>query len=401
MDFKQKTKDLLELLKTQRKYQLGAGILVLMIMFLMLSDNKPNRRPPLSAHKAPEKNITETLGRKEAYDDLIEAFKTDMESVKSDIGSLRSSSEENSKRIEEYQARTAEIFKKIIERQADTESKFIASGSGNGSNTDTAGPVDVSMNKDTAASINSDDGLAEFGDKAEPLPPPPPAPGKIAYIGAGDSVQVKLLAGVRAPTEGNPYPVIFKLISDVHGPDGSALPLGEARVIAAAQGSLTDQRALFRLTSLNIRYPNGKRKVIDVDGWVVGEDGILGMEGILIDPIGKSIGAAALIGGVNGLGQGLSQSQVTVQEPGVNNYLGSASTATSVTGNLGAYAFGKGVSKATDEWSKIVSDRAAKLTPLVEVFSGREATAVFAKSVSIPELFDAIGDEDNTLTSID
>ena len=87
MDYKQKAKDLLELLKSQRKYQLGAAVIFCMIMFLVLSDGKPPRRAPLKAHKPVEKNLTETLGRKEAYDDLIEAFKTDMESVKSDIES--------------------------------------------------------------------------------------------------------------------------------------------------------------------------------------------------------------------------------------------------------------------------------------------------------------------------
>ena len=82
------------------------------------------------------------------------------------------------------------------------------------------------------------------------------------------------------------------------GPDGNAVPLGEARIIAAAQGSLTDSRVLFRLTRLSIRLPSGKRKEFPIDGWIVGEDGIRGLEGVLIDPIGKAIVGAGMAGGL-------------------------------------------------------------------------------------------------------
>ena len=109
-------------------------------------------------------------------------------------------------------------------------------------------------------------------------------------------MRVKLLAGVNAPTDGTPYPVVLKLLGNVMGPDGNTIPLGEARLIAAAQGSLTDSRVLFRLTRLSIRLPNGRRKEFAIDGWVVGEDGIRGMSGVLIDPIGKAIGGAAMAG---------------------------------------------------------------------------------------------------------
>jgi len=126
-----------------------------------------------------------------------------------------------------------------------------------------------------------------------------------AVIGAGDSVRARLLTGVNASTDGVTYPVMFKLIGDVQGPDGSSLPLGEARITGAVQASMVDSRALFRIHRINMRFPNGRKRVIPVDGWIIGEDGINGMQGILIDPMNKIIEGEVLTGTIRGLGEGL------------------------------------------------------------------------------------------------
>jgi conjugal transfer pilus assembly protein TraB len=240
-----------------------------------------------------------------------------------------------------------------------------------------------------------DEGMESFGNETvDAAPPPPPAPAKIAYIGAGDSVRVKLLAGVNAPTDGTPYPVVFSLDGNVSGPDGSALPLGEARLVAAAQGSLTDARALFRLTDLSVRLPNGRRKVYKVDGWVVGEDGVRGMQGILIDPIGKAIGGGMISGAFQGYGRAVRDSQIQIR----NDNRGSTEI---VNGDLGKFALGAAVSGGSNEWSSIIKDRLSQMVPQVQVLSGREATAIFSKSISVDGLFEALDEEETSPSSLD
>jgi hypothetical protein len=200
-------------------------------------------------------------------------------------------------------------------------------------------------------------------------------------------VRVKLLAGVNAPTDGTPYPVMLKLVSDVGGPDGSSIPLGEARVIAAAQGSLTDQRALFRLTTINVQLPSGEQKVIDVDGWIVGEDGIRGMPGVLIDPIGKAIAGSAFVGALSGFGNGLQMMNQQTFQNGQGGF---------TTQNLGSAAEAGGGGAAVGaarEWNTIIRDRLQNLTPHVQVLSGREATAVFARSFTVEGLYEALADQ--------
>ena len=213
--------------------------------------------------------------------------------------------------------------------------------------------------------------------------------------GAGDSVRLKLLAGVRAPTDGTPYPVVFKLVGDVYGPDGTALPLGEARLVAAAQGSLVDSRVLYRLSSLNIRLPSGRNDVLPVDGWVVGEDGIRGMEGVLIDPFGKAIGATGFAGGLAAFGNAVATNQTTTN---TNVYGGTTST---VTGDDLTYAAGRALGGAANTYSDLIKERLRLLVPHVEVLSGREATAVFSKSFTIKGLFEEIdSDEDDGMTGM-
>ena len=242
-----------------------------------------------------------------------------------------------------------------------------------------------------------DDGLKSWGELDQPLVEAPfrPSPKRIAIVGAGDSVRIKLLAGVNAPTDGTPYPVVFELVDDVVGPDSSSLPLGGARLIAAAQGSLSDQRALFRLTTLNMRYPDGSRKIMDVDGWVVGEDGIRGMEGILIDPIGKALAGSLVAGTVGGVGEGISAANTRTI-----NY-GYGGTSTFVDGDIAQYAAGQGIGKLGENWEKFIEDRMELLVPHVKVLSGREATAVFSKSVTIDGLFEELEDDETVLASLD
>lgn len=255
--------------------------------------------------------------------------------------------------------------------------------------------VNVSAAGVEAGGMN-DNTLTPMWDDVKPVEPPAvePAPAKTVFVAAGDTVRVKLLAGVNAPTDDRPYPVMFKMISSVDGPDGSSLPLGEGRVIAAAQGSLSDSRVLFRLSQLSLRFPTGERKVLDIDGWVVGEDGIRGLQGIPVDPIGRVLTGHVLAGTVGGMGQAFRGRNVTTTSNGMF-------TSTQVTGDAVEYGLGTGVSRATDKWSEYISEQAEARPPVIKIFSGREATAVFSKSFEIEGLMEALEQEDVKYASLD
>lgn len=384
---KQKLQDFALLIRHNRFYQFVAILVFLGIMYLIITPQPVRRPPPPSA--SAEQQFDPTQFKNEAYESLVQAFNARLDTIgeqseqnSQDIKEMRQSLDENTER-------TVEIFKKIIERMAQNEVSAVRAAQGG------AGPVDIA-GETAIEEVQDQDALDQFGlETVTPVEPPPPPARKVAFVGAGDSVRVRLLSGVNAPVDGSPYPVVFKLASDIYGPDGSALPVGEARIIAAAQGSLTDSRALFRLTSINVRLPDGRRKVLEVDGWVVGEDGIRGMPGVLIDPIGKAIGAAGMIGGLEGLAQGFSSAQLSRNQDEDGDYT------VEMDGDTTTYAVGQGVAGAASEWKNILRDRVDQLVPQVQVLSGREATAVFSRSFTITDLFEKLEDEDNVFASLD
>jgi hypothetical protein len=122
------------------------------------------------------------------------------------------------------------------------------------------------------------------------------------------------------------------------------------------------------------------------------------MEGVLIDPIGKAIVGAGMAGGLAGLGQGIAAANVQ------NRVYANGNTQSSVnTNDIPAYAGGVALSSAATEWQQIIRDRLAQLVPVVQVLSGREATAVFSQSLAIPELLEQLDEEDPAVvfTSLD
>lgn len=367
----QQLKDLATRVRADKRMWLYMGIagVVLGVMFFA-----PGSKPPVKRQQAKVEPQVPQMARNEAYQDIVERFRYDLEKLEKNTTESKQELDKQKEALNEYQARTAEIFKKMLEKMADNNQQ--------GSNIQVPDGVPQVDAQPISTNLTPQE-MESFGmEQQDILPPSEPEPEKVAVIGAGDSVRLELLAGVNAPTDGTPYPVVFKLISDVYGPDGSALPLGEARIIAASQGSIVDQRALFRLTSMNVRFPDGRSQEFKVDGWVVGEDGIRGMSGMLIDPLGKALMGAGIAAGVQGFGQGLEYSNSTTTN---NNFLGLSST--TVTGSPLEFAAGKAIQGMGREYSGIIRDRLAEMVPVVQVLSGRQATAVFARSVRIPGLF--------------
>jgi hypothetical protein len=364
-------------IRSDRKTQFLSVLALGALAYLVLADGSPARRMP-----RPKPQVSAgTPDANERWKDLVERFNGQLTTLTTTTNALQEEVTNQKKAMQEYEATTAEIFKKILQRLSELQANA------NGPQVQQTGPQDLGEIASSDVAVSSPDSLESIG-AAEPIsvqPPPQPAKPRLAAIMPGDSVRVKLLAGVNAPTDGTPYPVVLKLVGDVLGPDGNTIPLGEARLIAAAQGSLTDSRALLRLTRLSIRLPNGRRKEFPVDGWIVGEDGIRGMEGVLIDPIGKAIAGAGMAGGLAGLGQGIAAANTDTL-----TYSTGSQSRTIDSSKIPQFAGGVALSQAATEWQEIIRKRIDLLVPVVQVLSGREATAVFSQSLAIPDLLEQV-----------
>ena len=110
---------------------------------------------------------------------------------------------------------------------------------------------------------------------------------------------------------------------------------------------------------------------------------------------GKAIGAATAIGAAEGMTAGVAASRSTrfVSDEG--------DLTTLATGQSGQLILASALAGGLDKWGDIIKDRVDQLVPHVEVLSGREATAVFAKSVIVDGLFEALEDQENAFASLD
>jgi hypothetical protein len=370
-------KDFALRLRSDRKTQILSFLALGAAAYLMIADGSPARRAP-----KPKPQVSVGANDpNERWKDLVERFNGQLTTLTTTTNALQEEVSNQKKAMQEYEATTAEIFKKILQRLSELQSNTTSPQAAQ------TGPQDLGDIATTDVAVPAAAALESFSptEAVSVQPPPQPAKPRLAAIMPGDSVRVKLLAGVNAPTDGTPYPVVLKLVGDVLGPDGNTIPLGEARLIAAAQGSLTDSRALLRLTRLSIRLPNGRRKEFPVDGWIVGEDGIRGMEGVLIDPIGKAIGGAGMAGGLAGLGQGIAAANTNTL-----TYSTGAQSRDIDSSKIPQFAGGVALSQAATEWQEIIRRRIDLLVPVVQVLSGREATAVFSQSLAIPDLLEQV-----------
>jgi len=376
---KQKLEDLKLLVKNDKRV-MAAGAFIIMVLFIwVFTDNSGHRQ----IRRPEDKASKQGMGSEEAYKDLIDSMKQDLDQAKTDATEQGVVIRRLTDTVNQNKEQVAGIFESLVDRvdQLSREIDLIAQGMKNQ-------PPDGGIKKNNEA--EGVDAIEKFGEEpaAPPLPPEPPRPTLVSVIAPGDFVDVRLLTGVNAPVDGTPYPVVFSLAGSITGPDGASLDLGEARLIAAAQGSEVDSRALFRLSSLAIRHPSGRRDVIKVDGWVVGEDGIRGMTGRLIDKLGRLILATAGVSFAAALGDqltGNSSTRRANQDRNPGFYVGQQDL---------DYAAASALTDSSNRLGKLLLDRYESFVPVVEVLSNREAVAIFSQTAEI-NVIEQDGDYDS------
>ena len=380
---KQKIEDLKLILKTERKIWFGGGFLVLAILIWMFKSDETIPQPVSMAENSVPITTSgpATTVATDSYGDLIAAFRTNVDQVQQENKANKEAINRLTNDFREYREQSKGVFENMVDKveQLNNEIGNLSTQIQQGQ---AIGPAAAAGTPGTADQAGTTNDIEPIGFEVPTVPPPPVRvePARAAVISPGDSAKAILLTGVNAPVDGTPYPVVLKLVGPITGPDGSMIDIGEARIIAAAVGSEADGRALFRLTSMSMRAKDGRRIVLRIDGWVVGEDGIRGMKGRLIDKLGKLIAAAGTIGFTSALGESLSDHASNDQDT-------SAGGLTIVSGDLN-YAAANGITDASEKLNQVLIERYEKLIPVVEILSGRDAAIVFSQPVEIMPIED-------------
>ena len=203
------------------------------------------------------------------------------------------------------------------------------------------------------------------------------------YLPGGTYCKAVVDMGVAASTatnsQGNPEPIKLRLVDDGNLPGGLKGQVKDAVLIGACYGDISSERARCRLETLTWKDKNGTQIEKSIEGWVVGEDGLAGIRGQVVDRSGavarEAFGAGMLSAAANFLKFEATSSTYPITPFGQTNAL-------SKEGALkGAAASGAG--NALDKLAEFSIKRAEQMQPVILVASGRVVDVLLKSGVSL------------------
>jgi conjugal transfer pilus assembly protein TraB len=202
----------------------------------------------------------------------------------------------------------------------------------------------------------------------------------LAWLPAGAMATAKLVTGVDAPTDGPPLPVLLSLSKEALGPSMHAAPVKGCLLIGEASGVLGTERALVKVYRLSCTLDDGSSISREVAGYVVGEDGRIGLPGVLVSRQGEKILESLAANFAAGFGMGLAQQETTSSMTALG---GSVNTVTGNALNFGMY---RGAGKSAEQLAAWLQEMAKRLVPVISVDAGRDTKVVFQRGTDLGEL---------------
>lgn len=196
-------------------------------------------------------------------------------------------------------------------------------------------------------------------------------------VPAGSFGEATLLTGVYAPTGGEPLPVLLRLDAALIGPNRTRVPVRDAFLVGKAAGDANSRRAIVQLDRLSIVFENGESIETRVNGWVIDDDGIQGLDG-------QYVWRADEILALSGLSAGLSAGADALAARETLSQLGPVGQVVStITGDPVRFAANKSLSASLARMSEIVSARLQEVVPAIYVTNGKSVTVAFISSVTL------------------
>jgi len=196
------------------------------------------------------------------------------------------------------------------------------------------------------------------------------------YIPSGSFVRGVLLTGVDAPTmqvgKQEPQPVLINLNEEMILPNRYRSNMIDCIGIGSARGDLSSERAYIRMVKISCIEKGSERKVVDtsLEGWIMGEDGKIGLRGRLVSKQGSILAKALVAGFAEGVANAFTEasSNISVTPEG--------STKTIESDKAFQAAGLKGVGTAMTKLADFYMNMAESMFPVIEVGAGRSVTMV-------------------------
>lgn len=203
------------------------------------------------------------------------------------------------------------------------------------------------------------------------------------YLPTGTYCKAVIDVGVAVSTatnsQGNPEPIRLRLVDNGNLPGGLKSQVKDAVLIGACYGDISSERARCRLESLSWRDKHGTQIEKRIEGWIVGEDGVAGIRGKVVDRSGdiarEAFGAGLLSAAASFLKYEATSSVYPVTPFGQTNALGK--------GDVLKGAVGTGASSALDKLAEFSIKRAEQMSPVIYVASGRVVDVLLKSGVDL------------------
>lgn len=203
------------------------------------------------------------------------------------------------------------------------------------------------------------------------------------YLPGGTYCKAVVNMGVAVSTatnsQGNPEPIKLRLVDDGNLPGGLKGRVRDAVLIGACYGDISSERARCRLETLTWKDKNGTQIEKSIEGWVVGEDGLAGLRGQVVDRSGavarEAFGAGMLSAAANFFKFEATAGAYPMTPFGQTNAL---STQDALKG-----AATSGAGNALDKLAEFSIKRAEQMQPVILVASGRVVDVLLKTGVSL------------------
>ena len=195
-------------------------------------------------------------------------------------------------------------------------------------------------------------------------------------------MEATLLSGLDAPTtsdaKGNPVPVLIRVKTPAVLPNSVKANLKGCFVIADGKGNLGTERAELVLVSLSCLDRKGQA-VVDqkIKGFVVDEDGKIGLRGKVVSKMGAMIARSMIAGFFGGTGDAIKASATTTSITPLGT------TQAIDPKNIGIAGAGAGLSNAFKEIEKFYMELARQTMPVIEVGATKQVTLVISEGVNL------------------
>lgn len=205
-----------------------------------------------------------------------------------------------------------------------------------------------------------------------------------AYLPAGSNFEGVLLNGMDAPTSGaakqNPVPALVRLDTDAILPSRHRYDVRECFTIVSGFGVMSTERAQLQTVTISCVKTDGTVIESKLDGYVVGEDGKVGLRGRLVTKQGQLLAKSFATGVFAGIGQALAPMavpQLNVAPGGTAQYQAPnmSQVATSATA--------QGLQNTAKSISAFYLDMAKEMFPVIEIDAMRRVTIVLVKGVEL------------------